>query len=133
MSCFRIFIAGKSFSYADLVSYAKQPGAGTFIAKPDASSQGRGIVLFQDPLKTDFITSETNDLIVQKYVDRPFLLDGKKFDFRVYVLVSSCEPLEAYIYTEGLARFAVVPYAKPSGKNLVLILFLLCSVRLLSF
>lgn len=41
----------------------------------------------------------------------PLLLDGYKFDLRIYVLVTSFNPLEAFIYKRGFVRLATVPYS----------------------
>ena len=37
-------------------------------------------------------------------------MDGMKFDLRVYVLVSSIDPLRIYVFNEGLVRLATVNY-----------------------
>ena len=50
---------------------------------------------------------------LQAYVTNPLLLDGYKFDLRIYALVMSVDPLTIYLYDEGLARLATVPYQVP--------------------
>lgn len=46
------------------------------------------------------------------------MIDGLKFDLRIYLLVAGCNPLKLYIYKEGLARFATKTYVAPNKKNL---------------
>ena len=45
-----------------------------------------------------------------RYIERPLLLDGYKFDLRLYVTVTSMNPLEAFIYREGFTRLSSEPY-----------------------
>lgn len=77
------------------------------IVKPSASSCGRGIRVISGNTKM----SPKEECIVSIYVDQPLLINNKKFDMRVYVLVTSFHPLRAYMYQEGLARFATEEYS----------------------
>ena len=61
----------------------------TWIFKPSGGSFGRGIVITKDPL--DWTDSFYNS-VVQEYIANPLLLEGKKFDMRVYVLVCTPRP-----------------------------------------
>ncbi|KAF4691106.1 hypothetical protein FOZ60_016209 [Perkinsus olseni] len=78
-----------------------------WILKPVCLSRGRGISVISDLSEVNY----TEPTIIQKYIEHPLLLDGYKFDLRVYVLVMSFNPLEAYIYKEGFARLATVKYS----------------------
>ncbi|XP_076761257.1 tubulin polyglutamylase ttll6-like isoform X2 [Xylocopa sonorina] len=99
--------------HGEAMAYAKLRRSKTFIIKPDTGCQGRGIYLTRT-LK-DIKPSER--IICQVYVARPFLVDGYKFDLRIYALVTSCDPLRIYVYNDGLARFATSRYKEPTGHN----------------
>jgi hypothetical protein len=73
-----------------------------WICKPSGGAQGRGIYVFRDADELEYSTS----CVVQRYIERPLLVDGFKFDLRVYVAVTNYHPLTVYIYREGLARFS---------------------------
>ncbi|KAM6303778.1 tubulin polyglutamylase TTLL13 [Podargus strigoides] len=100
--------------YGDFQAYRRTRKIRTFICKPESGCQGKGIFITRNP--EDIKHGE--HMICQQYISKPFLIDGFKFDMRVYVLVTSCDPLRIFVYNEGLARFATMKYIDPSRKNL---------------
>lgn len=89
----------------------------TFIVKPSDGYQGRGIFLTRDfeSIPLDY----NSTLVVQRYIHKPWLLDGHKFDLRLYVLVTGCDPLRIFLHEHGLVRLASEEYQEPkSTKNL---------------
>lgn len=83
-----------------------------WILKPSSSSRGRGIYLIDniDDVPTD------EACVLSQYIQNPLLINGLKFDVRLYILVTSFDPLKIYFYEEGLARFASEPYT-PGNRN----------------
>ena len=84
------------------------------IVKPVAACQGKGIFLttsWRD-------VSQTEPVVAQQYIARPLLIDGLKFDLRIYALVTSVDPLRILIYEEGIVRLCTVKYKEPTAKNM---------------
>jgi hypothetical protein len=107
----KTYLLPNEYSYleADMEKYKDK----IWIAKPAASSQGRGIVVTN--LLSE-IPDKTGNQIVSEYINNPLLFDGYKFDLRVYVAITCVNPLRIYMFEEGLTRFATCKY-KPITMN----------------
>ena len=84
-----------------------------WIVKPCNLSRGRGIFLIDD-------ISEVPDdeaFIISRYISNPLLINGLKFDMRIYVAITCLAPLRIYIFDEGLARFATEKYSLNDSKE----------------
>lgn len=95
--------------YQEFMGYYQREarkGTTTWIIKPVASSRGRGIYLANN---INHIPLDEN-IIVGRYIDNPFTIDGFKFDIRLYVTVTSYDPLIIYLHEEGLTRFCTIKY-----------------------
>jgi tubulin polyglutamylase TTLL6/13 len=100
--------------HGDLKTYSLRNPRTTYIVKPEASCQGRGIFLTRTPESLDL----NAHYVVQRYLEKPLLLEDLKFDLRVYVLVAGCDPLRIFVHEEGLARLATMEYSAPNAGNL---------------
>ena len=105
-------------------------GDNVWIMKPVGRSQGKGIFIFtkisqiskwksesrwrlQDDDRRDKPEKpDAETYVVQKYVNNPYLIGGKKFDLRLYVLVTSYMPLTVWMYRSGFCRFSTKRYSK---------------------
>lgn len=99
---------------ADFKSQVSKKGRKTYIIKPAASCQGRGIYLTRSPETVEL----SEPCVAQRYLHRPYLIDGLKFDLRLYVLLAGCDPLKIFLFRDGLARFATEKYVAPTGDNM---------------
>ncbi|XP_054577345.1 inactive polyglycylase TTLL10 isoform X2 [Eptesicus fuscus] len=98
----------------------------TWICKPTASNQGKGIFLLRsqpdlatlqakvqsledDPVyrRMPFRTPQAR--VVQRYIENPLLLDGKKFDVRSYLLIACAMPYMVF-FGHGYARLTLRLY-----------------------
>jgi tubulin polyglutamylase TTLL6/13 len=108
----------KSFALPTQLSHLKMllaalGGSQTYIVKPALGSQGRGIFLVQAP---EDLADFREAAVAQEYVS-PFLIGGLKFDLRIYVLLTSVDPLRVYIFRDGMARFCTEPYRPPDSET----------------
>ncbi|KEG09304.1 hypothetical protein DQ04_05451020 [Trypanosoma grayi] len=119
-----------------------------FILKPSKGCQGKGIVVTAEPLRTLERTmgDTTDDYLVQIYMTPPLCIERKKFDLRIYVLVTSVvvgrpprrgfrpsllgaensssssiknilEGLHVFVHQEGLVRICAEEYIAPDRTN----------------
>lgn len=86
-----------------------------WIVKPPASARGLGIRV----ISSWSLVPKKKPVIVSRYISNPYLIQKRKFDLRLYVLVTSFDPLRIYLYEEGVVRFAAEPYrASVTSKKL---------------
>eukprot|EP00742_Colponemidia_sp_Colp-10_P004175 GILJ01004454.1.p1 GENE.GILJ01004454.1~~GILJ01004454.1.p1 ORF type:complete len:476 (-),score=67.04 GILJ01004454.1:192-1619(-) len=114
--------------YSLFVEEFKRNHGSVWIMKPIGRAQGKGIFLFSKlsqisdwkndgRWKTENTTEpreerqQAEPYIVQRYVNNPLLIGGKKFDLRIYALVTSYSPLTIYLYRTGFARFTTTRFS----------------------
>jgi len=97
-----------------------------WIIKPSFSSRGIGVRCFKT-IKEAFLKSKhIQAKIIQKYIENPFLLklsisnnrtESRKFDIRQWVLVTSFNPLEVYMFRSCYLRICSHEYSLDNLKD----------------
>eukprot|EP00742_Colponemidia_sp_Colp-10_P010515 GILJ01011549.1.p1 GENE.GILJ01011549.1~~GILJ01011549.1.p1 ORF type:complete len:505 (+),score=74.24 GILJ01011549.1:25-1515(+) len=102
-----------------------------WILKPTDSSQGEGVEIVSDikKLRKDYLgpdnrtctrtthSEEYDEYIVQSYITKPLLLEGRKSEFRLYWLLANVDPLMVYVFNEGTVRLNSQPYKLDDWDN----------------
>jgi tubulin polyglutamylase TTLL5 len=82
-----------------------EPGK-LWIIKPPRGGQGQDISLVSDPEQVP----RDGEWVIQEYLDRPHLIDGRKYVLRVWVLVASLDPFACYIHENGVFKMTSTPF-----------------------
>jgi len=78
-----------------------------WIIKPAKLSRSRGIQVVRSLREIFRLTEEdSSQWVCQKYIERPQVVRGFKFDIRQWVLVTNWSPLTVYIWSQPYFRFA---------------------------
>ena len=94
-----------------------------WIVKPVNLSRGRGVHLLKGEEEFKCLIKKAKTLamppllLVSRYIDKPHLINKKKYDLRIYVLIVSFSPLRIYLYDNGLTRFATEDYKRGDYDN----------------
>ena len=91
-----------------------------WIAKPKSlSGAGRNIFIFtSDEIKR---IAKKRELVVQRYIPNPLLIEGYKVDVRIYVAITPS--LQVFLYREGVAGIRTQPSVFLSTPLLSQVLF----------
>lgn len=93
---------------ADLHCEAAKSNLGShWIIKARNLSGGQGAHVVKGPVKE----TQTADRIAQRYITEPYLLEGRKFNLRIYFVIVSTDPLEVHLWRDGVVFIAPQPFS----------------------
>lgn len=87
------------------------------LAKPSRGRGGKGIFFVKNYKELDQESMNEYEYVAQHYIPNPFLIEKKKFDFRLYLMIKGVENMEAYIASEGMVRFCTEEYSDPKPRG----------------
>ncbi len=90
-------------------------GEDAWILKSAAGRRGEGITIATALDQVlERCEAEQFRLVAQQYVRHPMLIQGRKFDIRMWALVTSFNPLVWWAWDDYYLRFATAPYTSAS-------------------
>lgn len=103
------FIPKGFLNSEDVQKYSEEHPEKSFVLKLKSN---RGVKLVK-PSEMNFTeTSSLDDYFAQEYLDDPLLWNGYKFDFSIFVVITSVNPLRIYYYNKNVnLRFCLKPYS----------------------
>lgn len=116
---FKDFI--KVFNKYDSYRGKKKSFQNLWIVKPgEFTNRGQGITVCKSLSEILAILkpAESKSYILQKYIEKPLLINKRKFDIRCYALVTSINGIvQGYFYLDGYLRTASTEYSIKDTKN----------------
>jgi len=113
----------KFFTSADYTKLKKERGVVYLVKISTGVHQGKGVFplteeeevkLLRDYDSGKLCGENKENILIQQLIHNPLLLEGRKFDFRVYMLVASTNPMIAYFH-DGYLRISLSEY-DPNSK-----------------
>ena len=78
-----------------------------WILKPSSGKRAIGVKILTDKSQ---LPTDNQHYVAQRYITNPLLVNDRKFHVRLYLLITSLQPLRAYLHKEGLVLFATSNY-----------------------
>ena len=101
----------------NLPQYALEGSKNVWIVKPGGLSRGRGVHCIDQLNDILSNVKPCNQTIIQKYIENPLVINGRKFDIRQWVLVTDLNPLTIYLFDTPYIRFGAENYDIDDFKN----------------
>ena len=107
----------------DFINFNKKHHKPKWIVKPANLSRGRGIHILKGEKEFNKLLrishkANTIPYLISRYISNPHLINNKKYDLRIYVLITSYAPLKIFLYENGLVRFATEDYKRGDYGNI---------------
>ncbi|KAI5706102.1 hypothetical protein M8J75_004842 [Diaphorina citri] len=87
-----------------------------WVLKPVANCSGHGIRLYRQLEDIKRAVGPLKNLtyaryVLQKYIEKPLLIHGVKFDLRVWYVITNIDKFKIWVYHEGYVRFCSKPHS----------------------
>ena len=101
----------------NLPQYVLEGSKNVWIVKPGGLSRGRGVHCIDQLNDILSNVKPCNQTIIQKYIENPLVINGRKFDIRQWVLVTDLNPLTVWLFETPYVRFGAENYHIDDFKN----------------